>query len=55
MPERETAVADVSGLRLGDLLKLDDAAVSASVETVLKQVAKPRRNLGGAGPPGRAD
>jgi len=50
-----TELLDVSELSLGDLFALEHDDLTITVETVLKQVARPRANLGGAGPPGRAD
>jgi hypothetical protein len=50
-----TKLLDVSELSLSDLFALDHDDLTTTVETVLKQVARPRANLGGAGPPGRAD
>ena len=54
-----TNVPDLSGVTLADL-RADLRAgrspeMAAAIEGVLKQVARPRVNLGGNGPPGRAD
>lgn len=38
-----------------DTLKTNDRAMSNSISHIIKQVVTPRANLGGAGPPGRAD
>ncbi len=48
-------LADVSDVPLTQLLTLADEALTASTDAVLKQVERPRANLGGSGPPGRAD
>lgn len=50
-----TEMVSLSGMRLADLRQDRSPELAAAVETVLRQVEKPRANLGGAGPPGRAD
>lgn len=47
-----TPLPVVSGLTLAELRELD---LSEEIAVVLKQVERPRVNLGGNGPPGRAD
>jgi hypothetical protein len=51
----DTDLVDLSDSSLDDLW--DDRSVDllANVQTVLRQVERPRANLGGSGPPGRAD
>lgn len=44
---------DLTGMSLRDLWKSKD--LDEQVAVVLAQVEKPRANLGGGGPPGRAD
>jgi hypothetical protein len=53
--EFSTELLDVSELPLAELLSLQHDDLTNTVETVLKQVVRPRANLGGGGPPGRAD
>lgn len=49
-------LADVADMALSELFSDDmNGELASSVEAILEQVAKPRANLGGAGPPGRAD
>lgn len=51
-----TDLADVGGMSLTDLRRADlDADIAEQVKRVVGQVAKPRRNLGSSGPPGRVD
>jgi hypothetical protein len=51
----ETDLIDLSQLSLAALHRCDNSALADSVETLLKQVDRPRFNLGGTGPPGRVD
>ena len=51
----ETDLIDLSRLSLAMLHRCSRSALADSVETLLKQVDRPRSNLGGAGPPGRVD
>lgn len=46
---------DASELSLSDLFAIEHDDLTNMVKTLLKQVAGPHANLGGAGPPGRAD
>jgi len=50
-----TELLDVSELSLDDLFALRHDDLTNAVETVLREVVRPRANLGGTGPPGRAD
>lgn len=50
-----TEMLDLSQLTLSELLTFQHDDLADTVERVLKQVARPRFNLGGSGPPGRAD
>nr|WP_221381414.1 hypothetical protein [Actinoplanes polyasparticus] len=45
----------LDGWSLGDLRNDPSRELAEAVQVVLRQVARPRANLGGAGPPGRAD
>lgn len=49
----ETMLVDLTDVRLADLRKV--ALPAEQVEAVLRQVAKPKYNLGSSGPPGRSD
>jgi hypothetical protein len=49
----ETTLVDLTDIRLADLRAV--ALPAEQVEAVLRQVAKPKYNLGSSGPPGRAD
>lgn len=49
-----TLMPDLSGVTLADLRRRDLGLADAKA-MVLAQVERPRANLGGAGPPGRAD
>lgn len=51
-PKIPTAVPDLSGVTLAELRRLDLAEEQAQIEA---QVQRPRVNLGGSSPPGRAD
>lgn len=58
MPElegRETGLADLSDLTVEQVQGLGKRRLADLVATVLRQVDRPRVNLGGTGPPGRAD
>jgi hypothetical protein len=54
---RPTEMANVADVSLSELFKIQDSdeVVEAATRTALEQIEKPRYNLGGAGPPGRAD
>jgi hypothetical protein len=49
---RLTKALDMSRVMLSDLQRLD---IREDVAAVVRQVQRPRVNLGGGGPPGRAD
>jgi hypothetical protein len=51
----ETHLIDLSRLSLAMLYRCDKSVLEDSVKTLLKQVDRPRANLGGSGPPGRVD
>ena len=51
----ETALPDLTGVSLDELAGMDDDDITAAVQQVLRQVEKPRTNLGSSGPPGRTD
>jgi hypothetical protein len=51
----ETELVSLDGYSLGDLRKDSSRELAEAVRNVLRQVERPRTNLGGAGPPGRAD
>ncbi|MDR7274338.1 hypothetical protein [Catenuloplanes atrovinosus] len=50
-----TELIDLSDCTLRDLRLKDDLVPAAAVRRALRQVERPRANLGGSGPPGRAD
>jgi hypothetical protein len=50
-----TDLLDFSNCSLSDLRKRQGKDISEAVELVLRQVERPRANLGSSGPPGRAD
>lgn len=47
----ETDLIDLSKLSLATMHQCDRYALADSVEVLLKQVDRPRSNLGGSGPP----
>jgi len=49
----QTKLPDLSDVPLSALRDLQ--FLDGELESILQQIAKPRFNLGGAGPPGRAD
>lgn len=51
----QTELISLEGYSLGDLRTDRSRNLAEAVEVVLRQVARPRANLGGSGPPGRAD
>lgn len=51
----ETELVDLSKVSLGGLRASDPELMSRSVSRLLRQIARPRLNLGGGGPPGRVD
>jgi hypothetical protein len=50
-----TQLADLSGLTIDDVQRLSRGRLADHVENTLRQVERPRVNLGGSAPPGRAD
>jgi hypothetical protein len=54
-----TELVSLEGLRLADLRVEDDELLQAALREargqVIRQIIRPRANLGGAGPPGRVD
>jgi len=50
-----TELISLAGYNLGELRADGSRALADAVQAVLRQVERPRANLGGAGPPGRAD
>ena len=53
--EMPTELISLDGYSLGDLRTDQSRELAEAVRVVLRQVARPRANLGGSGPPGRAD
>lgn len=53
--EMPTELISLDGYSLGDLRADQSRELAEAVRVVLRQVARPRANLGGSGPPGRAD
>lgn len=51
----ETTMVSLTGYSLSDLRLDQSRELSDAVRLVLGQVSRPRANLGGSGPPGRAD
>ncbi|MCM4077912.1 hypothetical protein [Paractinoplanes hotanensis] len=51
----ETDLIDLSKLSLAMLYQCDESVLANSVKTLLRQVDRPRVNLGGSGPPVRVD
>ncbi|GAA2669009.1 MULTISPECIES: hypothetical protein [Actinoplanes] len=51
----ETDMVSLAGYSLSDLRADQSRELADAVRSVLKQVERPRANLGGSGPPGRAD
>jgi len=51
----ETDMLDLVGYSLSDLRACRGRDVDNAVRLVLRQVERPRANLGSSGPPGRAD
>jgi hypothetical protein len=51
----DTQLADLDGCTVDDIREMDQESLARSVEIILQQVGRPRANLGGGGPPGRAD
>lgn len=51
----ETELVSLAGYSLHDLREDRSPEMAGAVSSVLKQVERPRTNLGGSGPPGRAD
>jgi hypothetical protein len=53
--EVTTEMPDLLGYSLSDLRAHQGQALADAVQLVLRQVERPRFNLGGSAPPGRAD
>jgi hypothetical protein len=53
--ELESELLDLADHNLRDLRTFHGVEIADAVRTVLKQVERPRTNLGSSGPPGRAD
>lgn len=53
--DTQTEMISLDGYSLGDLRNDRSQELAEAVQVVLRQVARPRANLGGSGPPGRAD
>ena len=54
--QTETELPAVGGMSLGDLREAaGDELLAEAVDRLVAQVSVPRVNLGGTGPPGRAD
>jgi hypothetical protein len=51
----ETELVSLAGYSLSDLRTDRSDALAEAIQIVLRQVERPRVNLGAAGPPGRAD
>ncbi|HEU5332406.1 MAG TPA: hypothetical protein VFU73_06580 [Actinocrinis sp.] len=51
----ETDMVDLEDYTVDEVHELDQADLSPSVDIIRQQVERPRANLGGSGPPGRAD
>jgi hypothetical protein len=51
----ETELLALTGVSLRTLRADQSRELAAAVALVLQQVSRPRANLGGSGPPGRAD
>jgi hypothetical protein len=51
----ETMLIDLEDVPLSAVAACDTDAWSGSVSMVLAQVDRPRKNIGGSGPPGRVD
>jgi hypothetical protein len=56
-PQREmtTEMLDLNTYSLSDLYALESQVLMDAATIVLRQVERPRANLGGSAPPGRAD
>ncbi len=54
-PCTETELISLAGCSLGDIRTDESQELTEAVRVVLNQVERPRANLGGGGPPGRAD
>lgn len=52
---RDVQMVHVYHVPLGELMKVSSAELDTTIAAVREQVARPRKNLGGTGPPGRAD
>jgi hypothetical protein len=50
-----TELIDLADCSLRDLRMSQSDDLTMTIQRVLRQVERPRANLGGSGPPGRAD
>jgi hypothetical protein len=53
--EMQTELISLDGYSLGDLRTDQSRELADAMGRVLHEVTRPRANLGGSGPPGRAD
>jgi hypothetical protein len=53
--DAQTEMISLDGYTLADLRSDSSSQLAEAVRVVLSQVSRPRANLGGSGPPGRAD
>jgi hypothetical protein len=51
----EAALIDLSELTIMALRTCDEDVLAPSIQRVLAQIERPRVNISGSGPPGRAD
>lgn len=51
----ETQLADLTGLTVEEVRAIRRDRLAPFMESTLRQVERPRANLGGSSPPGRAD
>ena len=51
----DTELVDLSEYSVEDILSIPGSQLAPYLDRTLLQVEKPRMNLGGSGPPGRAD
>jgi len=51
----ETELIDLSDQTLDEALDMNGRNLTPDLTRTLQQVSRPRANLGGSGPPGRAD
>jgi hypothetical protein len=51
----ETELVDLTAISLSQLQACEESVLEPSLRRMLAQIDRPRTNLGGSGPPGRAD